>query len=1143
MDKQEYKILLEEIQTLIANEEFAKAADLADKIDWRKVRSFATLKQISDLYKINRRFDEALEILLMAYDRNPNSRNIVFSLCELYIDTEDLVSALQYLALYKKMSPSDTDVYILQYKILELEDASIEDKIELLEEYCRKDYHKEWAYQLAYLYHRIGLATKCVETCDQLITWFGDGPFVIKAMELKMLHARLTPEQQNIYDAKDAIEEEIEAYESDEYIAEKPEPGLMPELGEDEDFHVKTIDMGKFNTINLQKALAESMRELMGEEYDKDSNTSESITNTIMKPMMDTDPLLDTDAILAGEESFESEELAEDDYNDNYEATQYGEEEYTDEEYSEEYSDEYVDEYSEDEYDDDYSGEYSEEYEEDYSDEEYDDEYDEEYTEEEYTDEYVDEYSDDEGEYEDEYSEDEYQEESVKEEYATDETGFIGNVNPVDPSVAAKIIDIANKSEQANNSVVKKVSVGTGSIPKVATDAANLTEDAAIALAAATIDAAVHSTGKIPAAFNTGKITIDGDKGDKLISNEPKTAKRPEAFDKILEDNGNVKKTVKEPIKPVRPIKIEKSAYDDVTSMENDGQISFAFPQEKVVEKQITGQLKLDEVLMEWENTKRNMEMQHQQDIKNKILNETGKIFQNYDESNKNSILNQLEREEKANKKILKNDLELHKVDDLETISSVPETVPDNEQNNDKRGFSATEALNKSFNSTIWDEVDAAIAAEANNAVETAEAVVAGGVAEAAADAKALEVAGDLAGEVVSAAAEVVSDIVTDNNNDNDEANGVDDIEDSSEEYADEYSDDYAEEYEDEYVDEYNGELDDDYDYDGEYYEEEYTDEYSDEYEGEYIDEYSEEYADEYEDDYAEDSELVDTAQINEIGDALIADADKALVETVEEANDQEAEDNSHGLSVTEKELFEDFLYSKKMSKQILEAVDKISLAAFVGNVIITGDSSKDTVELAKKMIKEIQLTDSNFISSKVAKISGYKMNKKDIADMLTKLGNGALIIEKAGDMKKETMENVTKVLENLQEGIIIILTGKKKEIDHLIDIYGVLTGYFNARIDIMPMNDKALVEYAKKYAYSREYRIDEEKAVLALHQRINALQIGEHIVTTKEVENIVEDAIEHSKRAKISAFFSIVSGKRYDYEDMIILKEKDFEY
>ena len=289
----------------------------------------------------------------------------------------------------------------------------------------------------------------------------------------------------------------------------------------------------------------------------------------------------------------------------------------------------------------------------------------------------------------------------------------------------------------------------------------------------------------------------------------------------------------------------------------------------------------------------------------------------------------------------------------------------------------------------------------------------------------------------------------------------------------------------------------------------------------------------------------LNTAQIDDIGSALEAAADKVGASAVEEMNDgNEAYDSEEEreFSNDELELFSDFMYSKKMRHQILDAIDLISLEPYVGNVIITGESGTGAIELAKDVIKEIQMIDSNFAANKVAKISGAKMNRKNIGSMFTQLSNGALIIEKAGELSKDTLENMTKVLESTQEGIIVIMTDSKREMEQLIKSYEVITGYFNARIDITPMNNNALVEYAKKYAYSLEYKIDEERAVLALHQRISELQIGEHHVTTKEVEEIIDEAIANSKRPRLSTYVDILVAKRYDYEDMIILKEKDFE-
>ena len=202
MDKYEYKIRSEEIEKLIEKGDYSEAILLADTIDWRRVKSAATIFRISQLYKEVKRFDECRDLLHLAYDRNPGSRNVVYAMCEVYLEMGNIVDAIECFKEYAKLAPRDISVYTLRYRIYEAQDVGLEEKIELLEELKKKDRSEEWEYELAYLYHRFGLKTKCVEECDELILWFGEGPYVIKAMELKMLHEPLTSAQQVKYDAR-----------------------------------------------------------------------------------------------------------------------------------------------------------------------------------------------------------------------------------------------------------------------------------------------------------------------------------------------------------------------------------------------------------------------------------------------------------------------------------------------------------------------------------------------------------------------------------------------------------------------------------------------------------------------------------------------------------------------------------------------------------------------------------------------------------------------------------------------------------------------------------------------------------------------------------------------------------------------------
>ncbi len=270
VDKYEYKIR-SEIKTLIAKGEYEDAAAIADTIDWRRVKSVMMLCTVSDLYKINRRYEDARELLLLAYDRHPGGRSIVYSLCELCIKMDDFVPAVEYYKEFVQVAPKDSGRYVLQYKLYEAQDVSLEERIEVLEELKAKEYSEKWAYELAYLYHRIGLATKCVEECDEMIVWFGEGKYVLKAMELKQLHEPLTPEQQEKYEEMKGLrrgesvpsEPEREDDQQDSRKEEDLADAPTKEIPQDElDIQVKLMNVGQYDTINMQKELAQNMKEL-----------------------------------------------------------------------------------------------------------------------------------------------------------------------------------------------------------------------------------------------------------------------------------------------------------------------------------------------------------------------------------------------------------------------------------------------------------------------------------------------------------------------------------------------------------------------------------------------------------------------------------------------------------------------------------------------------------------------------------------------------------------------------------------------------------------------------------------------------------------------------------------------------------------
>ena len=240
-----------------------------------------------------------------------------------------------------------------------------------------------------------------------------------------------------------------------------------------------------------------------------------------------------------------------------------------------------------------------------------------------------------------------------------------------------------------------------------------------------------------------------------------------------------------------------------------------------------------------------------------------------------------------------------------------------------------------------------------------------------------------------------------------------------------------------------------------------------------------------------------------------------------------------------EQTLFENFAVTKKIKKQIIHALENMTLTAYTGNVIITGDAGLDTVRMAKNLVKEYQASDESF-SGKLAKITGEKINQRNIKDVFEKLNNGGIIIEKANGMSEEKLYEMAINLNQENLGIVVIMEDTKKEITKLLEKQAMIADYFNIRIDLMEMDNNALVAYAKNYALALEYSID-ELGTLALYTRIANMQSGNHVVTKDEVRDIIDEAIWKSKKSKIKNFVDVLFARRYDNEDMIVLKERDF--
>ncbi|MCD8217696.1 MAG: hypothetical protein LUD01_06575, partial [Clostridiales bacterium] len=254
MDKYEYKLKLDQLKSLVEAGDYETAAEIAGTINWRKVRNSKTLLMVADVYEQLGRYEECKEVLLQAYDHSSIGRNIVSRLAEVSIKAKDVAEAESYYQEFLEISPKDNQRYVIAYEISCLKNAPLSDRIAILEELKEQEYTEIWAYELAALYKQADMREKCVETCDELILWFGEGDYVEKALDLKRSFQPLTPAQEEKYQRFRSQKGMVEINIPKKVEATISEDSGLPEL---------TVTASKFNTVNLQEELAKSMQQIM----------------------------------------------------------------------------------------------------------------------------------------------------------------------------------------------------------------------------------------------------------------------------------------------------------------------------------------------------------------------------------------------------------------------------------------------------------------------------------------------------------------------------------------------------------------------------------------------------------------------------------------------------------------------------------------------------------------------------------------------------------------------------------------------------------------------------------------------------------------------------------------------------------------
>ena len=932
MDKSEYKLRAEEIKDLISRGEYAQAAEIADTIDWRRVKSVMMLCTISDLYKINRRYEDARDMLLLAYERRPGGRTICYSLCELSIKMEEYVQAIEYYKEFVQVAPKDPGRYILQYKLYEAQDVSLEERIAVLEELKKRDYREKWAYELAYLYHRVGLAARCVEECDELILWFGEGKYVIKAMELKMLHQPLTPEQQEKYDHRfDAPGSHIPSQNSvqdNEYSGNESYEQSYAQDGS----YDQSQGYAQDGSDDQDQSYAQDSSYDQNQSYVQDSGYDQVAGDTqIYDPVQPAQQETPTQPV-------------QDDFDIH-----------------------------------------------------------------------------------------------VK----TMDVGQYNTIN-LQAELAAGLREVLGEEPKEDTAKATADSITRSIVaPMMDSDTESLDYPEIAEVSEDDLEPETEQIEGSEVFFGeTGEIgdlsQVPEVETEEILPEEPASLKKQDVVPEL--SKAEVEPEATTPVEPPKELA-------NVLAQESDGQISLVMPEAESIEKQITGQINIEDILAEWERKKKENLEKREEEVRQHVLQQTGAMFTEFEQAVRDGLLEKLEKEKAVDADTVTDTDEVEELEEIADVNDETEKAPAEVSEEEPEPEPADTDIVDTEEVEELEEEPAVAEYEEESATEEPDAVVD------------MEVTQEPAAEIPEVPEETTAE-----------------IEEASEETTAE------------------------------------------------TEEASEESVAEAEEEPEEAVEEVHEDEQPQTPEPPVVERDKAKV---------------RALTREERELYAPFIQSKSAREQLVKAIDNISLAAYTGNVIITGEEGMDTLSLAKNMIREIQATDSNF-SGKVAKISGHALNKKDAAETLNRLQNGALIICKASEMNSKTVDTMYKALQQENQGIVIILEDTRKEIDRFLEKYEKLQESFTSRMDVEALSNDTLVAFGRQYAREREYSID-ELGVLALHTRIEDMQTIDHVVTVVDVKEIVDEAIAHANKKTLKHFFDVLFAKRYDDEDMIILTEKDF--
>ena len=1108
MDKYEYKQLSERMIELMQNEEYGEAKEIADSIDWRRVRNAMMLANVSDIYEKTGEYQKSYDILQIAYHRAEGSRKVLYRLSSLALKTGNVDEAIDFYDEFVQLAPKDPNRHILRYQILRAQRAPLEQQIEALEEFKKAEYIEEWAFELAKLYQEAGMTAECLEECDDLILWFSEGKYVYKAMELKMQYKPLTPSQQEKYNRrfeKNGGETEeipdLETYvaeneepedhldeaatEHSEAVSEEPVEDIPESIGQQdtgkEESSEKPVRKPEKKKIGDTMRLDEALEQLLhrkpevsaAEDEEPDISDLESaigdiesvvdldMVNQISQEKHTGDVPIGMKELIPGEVSEEAADkkeripveittdITEDD------AEELNLEDLVAEELPEEVEEaEPVEEEAEEV---------------------------------------------EEAEPVEEEAEEVEEAEPIEETQTgtiEEELQKIADAEPAEPE--EEIFDMEEAEDFLEDSPAEDWEDDTESFEEA--DAEELSFEEILS---------DWDSEEAEALLEDAEEEVYDESVEETYEEEPDEEPNEEPDEDEAEDI--LEGAEEEPIEESAEDVVEADAeeiYEEEPEDEVTEDTPILSPDIQRLIDEIEGAVPAEESLPEEKEIEKAPEEPHEN------MGEVTESLRLDDLPEEDEDL--FEDEDFLESEDEEDEYESYEDDDSEEDEY--ESYEDDDSEEDEyESYEDDDSEEDEYESYEDDDSE-------EDEYESYE-----------------------------------------DDDSEDEYTSYDEDEYEDEIYDDEYEDDdeaYYEESDDD-------ELADDEEF---YYEdEEEPDEEPDEEDApDFEDEFkvdpkhSEEPDDREipdEDDgidimsattplsRKETAKLIATGKtsplpLDEISDALSMDTG-FVVHGRYDLETQSGIGTRAGLTEEQKKLFSYFVPVRGMSEQLVDVLEQDKNCtnrkgtSKTGNLLIIGDKGNGKTVLAVDVVKAIQ-KQREIRQGKVAIVTGESLNKKKIGDIFDKLYGGALIIEKAGKMNEKTVAKLNRAMERDTGELLIVLEEQRKPLDRLLSSNREFRRKFTSRLEVPIFINDELVTFGQTYAQENGYKID-EMGILALYSCIDSLQREDHSVTVAEVKEVMDKAIAHSQKASAKKLVKRVFGRNTDSSDRIILSERDF--